>query len=257
MRVGTRRLRSCLALAARFVPASRLAPLVAEIRWLAGILGSARDWDVFAAETLPAVATGATADATTVADFRRLAARVGRRRRGARAAARHAVRSTRFQQLLLAVGALCALPDFGQPSGPGGAGPKPGAAAFARKLLRRRHRQILRRADASAAGGPEQRHALRIAAKKLRYAAEFFAPLFDAGPARDYAAALAALQDVLGRGNDAATAARLADELAAEGDGAALAALRAWLAATTARLEPELVRARSRFATAKRFWRKP
>ena len=48
MRVGTRRLRACLGLVAHFVPAGRLAPLLAEIKWLAGVLGRARDWDVFA-----------------------------------------------------------------------------------------------------------------------------------------------------------------------------------------------------------------
>jgi len=171
------------------------------------------------------------------------------------------VRSARFQQLLLAVGALCAMPDFGLPARAGAAagGTEPGlrATKFARALLRRRHRRLLRRAHACAGGGPGQRHALRIAAKKLRYAAEFFASLFDADRARAYAAALAALQDVLGRGNDAATAARLVDELAAVGDDPALAALHAWLAATAAELEPELARTRKQFAQAKRFWRKP
>ena len=261
MRVGTRRLRSCLALAARFVPADRLRPLLAEIRWLAGILGSARDWDVFATETMPAAAAGSKADPAAAASFRRLAASVVRRRHDARAAASHAVRSTRFQHLLLAGGAVCATPDFDLKApavaGPAAAGPGPRAVDFARRLLRRRHRRLVRRADACAAGGPEQRHALRIAAKKLRYAAEFFAPLFDAERARGYAAALASLQDVLGRGNDAATAARLVDELAAEGDGPALAALRAWVAATTAELEPELARAWKQYAKTQRFWRKP
>ena len=52
---------------------------------------------------------------------------------------------------------------------------------------------------------------VRIAAKKLRYVAEFFATALDARKrARTIVDALAALQDVLGRGNDAVTAARLA-----------------------------------------------
>jgi len=162
------------------------------------------------------------------------------------------VRSPRFQQLVLAAGAICNAPGFG-------AGPeepeRTRADKFARAVLRRRHRRLVRRAAACATGGPQERHALRIAAKKLRYAAEFFAPLFPGRHARAYAAALAGLQDVLGRGNDAATAARLAAELGAGGEPVDRA-LDAWLATTTAGVEPELARAWKRFTRAMRFWRK-
>ena len=111
---------------------------------------------------------------------------------------------------MLALGLLCSLPDFGVPAGGAGAA-VPRAAAFARKLLRRRHRRLVKRGELSAAGDPAERHAARIAAKKLRYAAEFFAPVLDGDRARDYVHALAGLQDVLGRGNDAVTAARLVE----------------------------------------------
>ncbi len=235
MRVGTRRLRSCLGLVGRFVADDRLAPLLAEIRWLAGILGHARDWDVFATETVPAAALSLAAEGAARASFHPLSVRVGRRRKAARAAARDAIRSSRFQQLLLTVGALCALPDFGTAACGDPATTAPiRASRFARQLLRRRHRRLVRRAAAGIAGEPAERHALRIAAKKLRYAAEFFAPLLDGDRARDYVHALAALQDVLGRGNDAVTAARLAHELAAGGDDRAVAVLDQWLAATAA-----------------------
>lgn len=253
MRVGTRRLRSCLALTARFAPASRIERLQADLRWLAGVLGQARDWDVFATETVPAATAGGTADGHASASFRRLAARVDRQRAAAREQTRAAVRSPRFQRLVLAVGALCSMPDFGMPATPETAAPEVSATSFARTLLRRRHRRLVRQAGTLAAGGPGERHALRITAKKLRYAAEFFAPLLDGKRARSYVAALAALQDVLGRGNDAATAARLAAEVAA--DGAAAAALDDWLAATTATLEPEFARSWKRFAGTRRFWR--
>ena len=42
-----------------------------------------------------------------------------------------------------------------------------------------------------------------LAGKRLRYAAEFFAPLFPAGRSRGYVAALMAVQDVLGLGDEA------------------------------------------------------
>ena len=152
---------------------------------------------------------------------------------------------------MLALGLLCSLPDFGV-----AAEAPVRAASFARKLLRRRHRRLIKRGKLSAAGDPAERHAARIAAKKLRYAAEFFAPLLDGDRARDYVHALAALQDVLGRGNDAVTAARLASEVAAGGTDRAAEALDEWLAATGAAREPELTQTWQQFAETKRFWPK-
>lgn len=257
MRVGTRRLRSCLALAAPFVPRDQLEPLLTEIKWLAGALGPARDWDVFATETVPAFAERFAQKATTATGLRRLRARVGARRNAARAATRHVVRSPRFQRLLLAVGALCATPHFGSRADPGpgvDAGRAASAKAFAGKVLRRRHRKLARRVDASVHGTPQDRHALRIAAKKVRYVAEFFAPLFHRNRAQRYVTALASLQEVLGRGNDAATAARLVFEIAANDDDAVADALRGWIAAEAATVESELARARKRFARTRRFW---
>jgi len=51
----------------------------------------------------------------------------------------------------------------------------------------------------------EERHRLRIALKKLRYAAEFFAPLFPAKAVAVFLARLSKLQDLFGSLNDAAT----------------------------------------------------
>ncbi len=56
MRIGTRRLRSCLRLVAKCAPSGELRGLVADVKWLAGILGAARDWDVFVRDTLPPLA---------------------------------------------------------------------------------------------------------------------------------------------------------------------------------------------------------
>jgi len=49
---------------------------------------------------------------------------------------------------------------------------------------------------------PARLHALRIGVKRLRYAAEFFAPLYRQRGVRDTLAALTALQDSLGALND-------------------------------------------------------
>ena len=79
---------------------------------------------------------------------------------------------------------------------------------------------------------------MRIAAKKLRYAAEFFVPLFPRKRARAYVKSLAALQDVLGRANDAATAARLVAELGGDAREPAAAALAGWVGAQGAAVLP-------------------
>jgi inorganic triphosphatase YgiF len=259
MRVGTRRLRSCLALGRDHFPAAALQLLRAELKWLAGTLGAARDWDVFATETIPAAAEAFAAHRASASDLARLRARVGTHHRAARADARAAVRSPRFAQLLLAAGALCA--EASQPGGPAGTpddtDDATSIADFARRLLNRRHRRLLREAKVALHGDALQRHALRIAAKKLRYAAEFFAPLFERGQARSYASALAGVQDVLGHANDAATAARLIGELAPAGDSPATAALRGAAAAATTAIDRDLAGAWEDFSRAQRFWRTP
>ena len=74
---------------------------------------------------------------------------------------------------------------------------------WARRALRKGHRPIVRGARAFGQLQAAERHALRIAIKRQRYAAEFFQTLF-AGLQQDrYLAALRNAQDSLGRANDA------------------------------------------------------
>ena len=98
-------------------------------------------------------------------------------------------------------------------------------------------------------------HALRIAAKKLRYATEFFAPLFPGKRARAYRKALAALQDELGAFNDAAVAPRVAAALAGP-TSAATVAIEAWAAGRAGASTRELERAWSAFERTAPFWKR-
>ena len=68
-------------------------PVVAEIRWLAGVLGAARDWDVLAVETMPPLAAALAQDPAAA---RRLEATRPQHRR---APARGAQRRTRGRAL--------------------------------------------------------------------------------------------------------------------------------------------------------------
>lgn len=255
MRIGTRRLRSCLRLVERCAPSVALRRLTGDVKWLAAALGIARDWDVFVRETLPPLAAWFAQDLATAPGLKRLRARARMRQRRALAAAREAVGSPRFQRMLLAGGYLCAAPRFAA----GDAAQSDDvlgehATAFATALLARRHRKLEQSAGALDSGSPEERHAVRIAAKRLRYIAEFFAPLFPRKRSKAYLKALAAVQDVLGRLNDANTALRVANESSGIPADAATGAVRGWVAAQAAALEPEIASAWRRFARARRFW---
>jgi inorganic triphosphatase YgiF len=258
MRIGTRRLRSCLRLVTRLAPSGELRRLVGDVRWLAQTLGVARDWDVFVGETLPPLAKWFAQDRATAAGLKRLRSRAQMRRKLARAAARDAVASARFQRMLLAGGYLCAAPRFATepPTAATQGRDELGgrAADFAVSLLARRHRKVEESAAALESGSAEERHAVRIAAKRLRYIAEFFAPLFPRKRAKAYLRALTAVQDVLGRLNDAATAQRVASELGGTRTDVAAGAVRGWVAAQAAAIDPEIAAAWRRFARAKRFW---
>ena len=238
LRVGWRRVRSLLKLAALIVPAESVAPLEQELRALGSVLGPARDCDVFALETLPKVAAAFRGEPAIV----RLRARASARRRRLSRAARDAVAAPRFQQLLLALGAFFSALSRApaDPSLPAL------ARAWIRPVLDARHRKLRKRARHVHRIGAAERHRARVAAKKLRYAAEFFAPLFPAKRTEAYVAALSKLQSALGRLNDLDVATKLTEELAPrEGVDASAAhasgVVRGWLAASVA---PELKRLR-------------
>ena len=255
MRIGTRRLRACLSLLSHLVTAEPSARLSAEAKWLAGALGSARDLDVLALETLPALRRGvAGADKASARAIRSFTVKIAARRKRARSAAREAVASQRFVRLALATGALAAAPEFDAAGGSTSeAATRTPVREFAARLLAHRQKSLLRLGESLPAAPAEARHAARIAAKKLRYATEFFADLFPGKRMRAYRKSLARLQDVLGVLNDASVAARLAREIAGP-DSNAAALLQGWAAAQATLASGELAHAWRAFSRAKTFW---
>ncbi len=121
------------------------------------------------------------------------------------------------------------------------------------KRLNRWHRQVLVDAQAFDTVDDEGRHRLRKRIKRLRYAAEFSASLFDERTVRGYLKALRALQEQLGTVNDVAVGIALYSA-AAPADARALFAL-GWLASQRERAlavcKPDL----KRFIRSVRFWR--
>ncbi|MGF7172734.1 CYTH and CHAD domain-containing protein [Azospirillum doebereinerae] len=268
MRVALRRLRSAIALFRPFVPAPQYLWLVGEIKWLAGSLGPARDWDVFATELLAPVRDAFhRADGhgrSAVEDIDALAAAAEARRLRAYETVRAAVGSDRYTAFLLGLGAWVEKRGWrDQPVSEESIrlfGPVTGLADH---LLNKRHKKAKRAGHGFAHLPVAQRHQLRIALKKLRYAAEFFRSLYDDKPVRRYLNELSAFQDALGHLNDVATATRLLHELHEDGSRSAPGEPRAagivigWHARGVSDTEADLVALWHDFLDAKRFWSKP
>lgn len=255
-RVAVRRLRSALTVFAPALPDPALALLREELRWLMGVLGPARDWDVFATETLSPLM--AAMPGRPLASL----ARDGAAHRGAaRAAMTAAVSSRRLSRLLLEAGRVLLLRPWEQAVDRiGSAWQSAPATALAESVLDRRQRQLLRRGRHFARLEPAARHRLRIVAKKQRYAAEFFAELYPPKAARAYIKNLAALQDGLGALNDIAVTGRLLDNLRggrAANRAWACGLVQGWVESRAQARIAELEPAWRRMKKVRPFWRKP
>ena len=254
-RVALRRLRSSLTVFRSAFPQILFSELVPELRWLGTQLGPARDWDVFATESLPAVSTAFPGDE----GLHRLTEQVAQMRAAADDAARESLLAPRYTRLLLEL-----IRWFLRQ--PWNTLPDPAAAAererplreFAAAVLERRHQKILKRKRNPSHLDAAGLHQLRIQAKKLRYAAEFFAGLYERKAVRDYVAAMARVQDCLGALNDAVTAERLLETL--RGDGGpdlsheAIGLMRGWVAAGTRAGLEKLPEDWKRLHTVEAFW---
>ena len=90
-------------------------------------------------------------------------------------------------------------------------------AAVAAEQLRRQWKKILKSGKHLDRLDPQHRHKLRIQAKLLRYAAEFFAPAFPRKKSmrrrKNFVASLQQLQDALGELNDIAVNEKLLKQL--------------------------------------------
>ena len=203
MRVGLRRLRALLDMFEDL--AAPPIALHASIEWLSGELGPARDWDVLADTTLQRV-TGFDSEALRKAAHER-------------AHAHHAqillvLRETRYGELMVQLndwlqerrwrvdGELAKDSPLAERAWKG-----------ALPLLRKAEKRLAKRIDGLDKDDAPGRHRVRIAAKKARYAAEFFRDLLPPRRVKRYLAHLEQLQDRLGLLNDLAVAEHLLEEL--------------------------------------------
>ncbi|CAK0772213.1 triphosphatase [Gammaproteobacteria bacterium] len=252
MRVATRRLRSCLELFRSLVPRTASSGVDAEIRWLTGELGPARDWDVFINETLLALARHfpdhvALKALTTAAE--RVRARTYQ-------TAQAAVRSSRYTRLLLGIGAWHTRRDWRDLIGPERCqNLEHPVEWFAANLLTQGHTRVQKWGQNFAQLTPEERHHLRILCKRLRYAGEFFIDLYPDSGGRSYLRAVAGLQDVLGALNDATVTRRLLTELEIPPEDPAIHLVLGWKAAMTEQHLAHFDSAWSNFCDQPHFWK--
>lgn len=208
MRVGLRRLRSALDVFKDVVALP--GDIGQDVDWLAHELGNARDWDVLAGSTLPLLSKQIPA-AGPLLDVTHAALDSGR---DAHITAAAAVSSPRYTKLMLSLGRWMFGNGWREPgNGKGKSRLDAPVAAFAGKVLRRAHKRMKKRGRALSAAAPETLHRARIAAKKARYATEFFASLYRGKQVRPYVKALGALQDELGKVNDATVGDRLLGQM--------------------------------------------
>ncbi|WP_432263620.1 CHAD domain-containing protein [Cupriavidus sp. TMH.W2] len=209
LRVGLRRMRSALQLFKHIAPLPR--GLADDFAWLCRKVADARDWEVFALDTLPSLAIAALAS-SAVAQLLQIAVTMASEKRKVAA---KAIASARYARFTLTLAAWVEsgrwrerlkTPDRGRLSEP--------LIQQATKLLGRRHRKLLKCGRRMQGGTPRERHRIRIAAKKLRYATEFLEALLPTELGKAYVKGLSALQDAQGHDNDAAVARVLLEELA-------------------------------------------
>jgi inorganic triphosphatase YgiF len=209
MRVALRRLRSAISLFGPVLPPDKVAAPLAELRRLGRALGAARDWDVFETERLPGVARHFKGHRALAA----LAREVDVTRRARGAAARRAVGAVRCQRFQLEfAGGLLAGEWLAAAEGDVRAALEGAVMPFAQRMLEERLQKSRKRAKKLGERTDPELHQLRIAVKKVRYAAEFFAPLYDAAQAKAFREAAARLQDALGIVNDASVVVPLLKE---------------------------------------------
>ena len=206
MRVGLRRLRSALGMFKSLLALPDA--LKGELEWLGGALGEARDWDVLADNTLAQLDGVAATDAAALAEAAHAQARLKHE------LAAQAVTSARYTACMLGLQRWlqarawrdsCAVRQLRRLDAR--------VSPFARATLRKDQRRLIKRGKRLLHATPQQRHRVRIAAKKTRYATEFFASLFAGRAVHPYVERLSALQDELGWLNDVQVADRLLQEL--------------------------------------------
>jgi inorganic triphosphatase YgiF len=250
LRIGLRRLRAAIAIFADVAGGEDQDKIKTELKWITQSLGPARDLDVFAADVLEPLKTARPSDPELASTHRNFEAK----RKDAYRRAASALRSDRFRAAMLDLVAWVETGEWGRSGGRRRKDLATRAVAeHAKARLTRLRKRIKRKGADLRHLSVKQRHKLRIQAKRLRDATEFFAATCpgeaSAKRRQDSLVALKDVQDALGALNDLAMRkALIADGLALEAEGAAAPEIEAGLLR-------KAEQAFARFAATKSFWK--
>ena len=197
MRVAVRRLRALLSAFRPVLDTDATQFLRTELTWLQRQLGPARDWDVFLHSTLEPLIAGVREEPS----LEELRHAVENARHAAYAVARDTLRDRRYTRLLLRLQLwLDSVPWDRKSSSPALGEP---VASLAEKILEKRHRKLEKLGERFASLSEKEMHEVRLRAKKLRYATEFFRPVYPQKATKKFIRTLVEIQDTLGSLNDA------------------------------------------------------
>jgi inorganic triphosphatase YgiF len=200
LRVAVRRLRSALVAFGDLIPKDERRRVSASVRWIAQQCGRARELDVFQADVM-APLRARLPDEQALAQLAEL---IEAARSDAYANVAGTLESKEYTDALLAMEAWVEGERWHQPTDA-----DIPVRDFARAVLKRLHRKLTKGVGAIDKLDEAELHRLRINAKKLRYASEFFRGLFPGKAAKAYLGALMPIQDRLGTLNDGLTARQL------------------------------------------------
>lgn len=203
MRVGLRRLRAAMSLFADLLDDPQMEAIKAELKWLTGELGPARELEVLVRRVVAPMKR----QRRRWRGMPSLSHEIAERRDAALKRAQDTVQSVRFRSLTLDLAAWLEMGNWTNPQDDlvRDRGDRP-TAVYAAEQLTRRWRKVRKKGKVLSQLDARSRHKLRIQAKKLRYAVEFFAALFQNKRAvkrrKQFLSALERLQDGLGDLND-------------------------------------------------------
>ncbi len=218
-RVALRRLRAAISLFSDMLADPQTSRMKSEFKWITGELAPARELDVFFKRVVKPVADGKPNGPGVAVLTRELR----KKREHAFARAQAAIESDRFRGLVLDTAAWIETGDWmhDDTAVARALRERPIAAAAAEALGRHR-KKILKKGAQLDKLDPLRRHKLRIRAKKLRYAAEFFAGAFPGKKSsrrrEEFVAGLEKLQDALGDLNDITVHEELTERMVDGGD---------------------------------------
>ena len=199
-RVALRRLRSAFSLYKEILTDAKAERLKQELKWLAGVLGKARNIDVLLSK----------------ANDAEMHARFNMARQQAYSEVNAALHSSRARALALDFNEWLHSRRYAETADTDNMRDLP-APEFAIRVLDRRRKKLKKLGRNFAGVDDETRHEARKAAKKLRYASEFFTSLFNGGKSRrryeTFIGKMEKLQDDLGLLNDVVMAPDVLREL--------------------------------------------